>query len=160
MSGTTMCEKDSSSDETDSSCDGSDCGSNIDDVTDVLLKNLDETLALIDDIGKGSLELSLQKASIFEFGSLSYLEKSPFGRNNFRVRDEFKEKLKTIGIIIENKYTFSEYCDFLTKYIRKCRLTNDHGIICPDAFLCDLLDIESKPCTFIKLMGASKKVFY
>lgn len=150
--------------ESDSSCDeseyGSECDSNIDEVTNTLLKNLDETLALIDDIGKGSMEKSLQKASIVEFGSVSYLEKSPFGTNKFRVRTEFKEKLKTIGIIIDNKYTFSEYCDFLTKYIKTRCLCNDRGIINPDSFLCALLDIESEPCTFIKLMGASKQIFY
>ena len=39
------------------------------------------------------------------------------------------------------------------------KLSDKDGVIYPDKFLCDLLEIDEKPSTFIKIMGASRKVF-
>ena len=131
----------------------------IGETTENIITHLEKSLKILDEISEKKLEKHIEKAVLSEFGSMSYLQSSPFGSNKFRVKKEFKEKLSSLGVVIEDKYTFSDYCDFLTKYVINHSLTNEIGIITPDKFLCGLLEIENKPCTFIKLMGASKNVF-
>ena len=141
------------------SCETGETVHKINETNDLIMKNLEETMKLIDDIGSGNLGESMQKAELGEFTSISYLGSSPFGSNKFKVKKEFQEKLESIGVKIEERYSFSEFCEFLTKYVINHGLYNEVGIIKPDKFLSSLLGIEEKECTFIKLMGTSKNVF-
>jgi hypothetical protein len=131
----------------------------IGETTDNIIKHLETSLKMLDEIGEKKMEKPLEKAVLSEFSSMSYLESSPFGSNKFKVKKEFKEKLESVGVKIEERYRFSEFCEFLTKYVINHGLCNEVGIIKPDKFLCSLLQIEEKECTFIKLMGTSKNVF-
>ena len=150
-----------SEDEFDSESVDSDATENIiNNKVESILTTLENTLRIIDDIGEKRLEKHIEKATINQFGSVNYLKTSSFGLNKFKIKSEFKEKLESIGITVGDRYTFSEYCSFLTKYIVENDLSDEMGIIDPDEFLCDLLKIEDVPCTFIKLMGCAKNVFY
>lgn len=141
------------------SCETGETVHKINETNDIILKNLEMTLNLIDHIGSETIVETMQKAELTEFASVSYLESSPFGSNKFKVKKEFIEKLDKIGIIVNKHYTFGDYCMFLTKYVIGRSLCDETGIITPDKFLCELLQIESEPCTFMKLMGASRNVF-
>jgi hypothetical protein len=151
---------DQTSDYDSSSVESGETTRDVNENIETVLTTLQETLNIIDDIGKKTMEQTIEKATIAEFSSLKYLRSSPFNSNKFRVKKEFIEKVATIGLKIEDRFKFSEYCKFLTDYIVKHDLSDEMGIITPDTFLCDLLKLETKPCTFIKLMGASVHVFY
>jgi hypothetical protein len=141
------------------SCETGETVHKINETNDNILKNLETTLNLIHNIGSESMVDSIQKAELSEFASVSYLESSSFGSNKFKVKKEFIEKLEKIGVVIDSSYTFDDYCEFLTKYIIGRDLSDETGVINPDKFLCQLLQIEASPCTFIKLMGAARNVF-
>lgn len=141
------------------SCETGETVHKVNETNDTILKTLEETLNIIDHIGSGTLTDSIQKAELGEFVSLSYLGSSPFGSNKFKVKKEFIEKLEKIGVVINKHYTFGDYCQFLTKYVIARELCDEIGNITPDKFLCELLQIESEPCTLIKLMGAARNVF-
>jgi hypothetical protein len=154
---------DYTSDDENSSVGSAESGETTKEVNDnfeSVLKNLENTLSIMNDICKKSMEEKIEKATLSEFGSLKYLKSSPFDSNKFRVKKEFITKVGTISIEIEERFKFSDYCKFLTNYIVDHDLSDEIGIITPDTFLCDLLKIENKPCTFVKLMGASINVFY
>ncbi len=154
-----MSDADISECESITSCETGETVQKINETNDTILKNLETTLNLIDNIGSGSMMDSIQKAELSEFASVSYLESSPFGSNKFKVKKDFIEKLEKIGIVVNSSYSFGDYCEFLTKYIIGRDLSDETGVINPDKFLCQLLQIESTPCTFIKLMGAARNVF-
>lgn len=136
--------------------------SDIDDIgetTENIIKHLETSLKMLDEIGEKKMEKPLEKALLSEFSSMSYLESSPFSSNKFKIKKEFKEKIESIGIKIDEKYKFTDFCEFLTKYIINHGLYDEDGRIKPDKFLCGLLKIEEKECSFIKLMGTSKNIF-
>ena len=154
-----MSDADISECESITSCETGETVQKINETNDAILKKLEDTLNLIDNIESGTIVDNMQKAELTEFASVSYLERSPFGSNKFKVKKDFIEKLEKIGISIDSSYSFGSYCDFLTKYVIGRELSDETGIITPDKFLCDLVDIKSEPCTFIKLMQAARKVF-
>jgi hypothetical protein len=127
--------------------------------TDMIVKQLEESLKIIDVIEERKMEKPLENAMLRDFISVSYQSASPFGSNKFRVNHSFKEKVEKIGIVVKDYYTFGEFSEFLTDYILSRNLTNEKGVINPDKFLTSLLEIENSPCTFIRLMGAARKVF-
>lgn len=141
------------------SCETGETVHKINETNDIILKNLERTLNLIDHIGSDNIVETMQKAELAEFASVSYLESSPFGSNKFKVKKDFIEKLEKIGVVIDSSYTFNDYCMFLTKYVVGRSLCDKIGNITPDKFLCELLQIEYKTCTFMTLMGAARNVF-
>ena len=101
----------------------------------------------------------ITKSLIVPLADPEYLNSGTFCAKSFSVRPEIIKKFKKEKIILQDRYTLSDYRKLITSYAIEKKCVDALGIITPTPFLQKVFKISAEPCSIIKFFELATRIF-
>lgn len=101
----------------------------------------------------------ITQSLLVPFADPEYLEGGTFCSKSFSVRPTILKQFKKEGIILQDKYTLSEYRQVITSYVIEKKCVDPLGLITPTPFLQKVFKISAEPCSIIKFFELATRIF-
>jgi len=101
----------------------------------------------------------ITQSLLVPFADPEYLEGGTFCSKSFSVRPTILKQFKKEGIILQNKYTLSEYRQVITSYVIEKKCVDPLGLITPTPFLQKVFKISAESCSLLKFFELATRIF-
>jgi len=124
---------------------------------DQLEEQLEHLIHELEQIQSNPIEELIVASMVCSFHEASYLETGTFSSQPFRVRPGIAKQFAKESIVLQERYTLSEYVQLLTSYVVKHKCITKEGIITPTPFLRSIFGVAD-PCTILHFLKLAKTI--